>query len=613
MSSSESTPKLKTDVELLLLIVEQNDQIALQTLIEKHSTLLMSVCMQILRDQNDAEDAFQNAVITFVKNPGKINKPQFFSSWLYRVAQRESYNILRRKKRVQAEPLGEHSAVTNQFEATQDQFEELTLLHEELDQLQENYRVPLILCYLEGKTRKEAATELNVTVNSIKASLTSGRELLRKRLLKRGIALASVLAAWNSSQALVASTVSATFVQQALNNSLVNSTAAGTTSSGTSVTGSKAALIKGTTMMAVSTGKNIAIGMIGIALLLGGIVAVGVLENNKDSKTPVASEVIEKDTSEAIETGDPNHELMEIIAKIKEKESFYENIDITMHFKEDHTLTRQFNSNRPPGKESEKNQDVLEQRNVNQYVHQTLRKVTQDSMFRIEFSENVNNIFTDIIQNGRVKNSNQIKHKYQAEAFDGESHSSVAVTPKTPIPKINPNPYQVGLGSRLGSVISFSDLLQGGEHATKIIQEKSKSANPSIVRYQTDFIEENQLSDEPVVVIELVAYYIKSSIKNMIYKQKIYLAKNRNYIPMRFDVFLKDDVTSNKTYQVLTWSEPEKGIWFPKTSEMKSNTKGKKRKVSYRFDVATVAPQYPKSFFKVKEPKKTEKEENASN
>ncbi len=613
MSSSESTPKIKTDIELLHLIVEQNDQIALQTLIEKHSTLLMSVCMQILRDQNDAEDAFQNAVITFVKDPGKIKKPQFFSSWLYRVAQRESYNILRRKKRAKAEPLGEHSAVTNQFEATQDQFEELTLLHEELDQLQENYRVPLILCYLEGKSRKEAAAELNVTVNSIKASLTAGRELLRKRLLKRGIALASVLAAWNSSQALVASSVSATFVQQALSSSLAKSTVAGTTSSGTTVTGSKAALIKGTTLMAVSTGKNIAIGFIGIALLMGGMVAVGVLENRKDSNTPITSEEIEAKAPEEIETGGPSPELMEIIAKIKEKESLYRNLDITMHFKEDHTLTRHFKSKQPPAKESEKNQEVLEQRNVNQYVHQTLRKVTQGSMFRIEFDEDVNNIITDIIQDGRVKNSNQIKRKHQAEAFDGESSSYVAVTPKTPILKNNPNPYQVVMGNRLGDLILFSDLLHGGEYVTKLIQEKSKLRYPSAIRYQTKFIGQTQFSDEPVVVVEIDIYSIKASIKTFIYKQKIYLATNRNYIPMRFEIFLKDDVSPKKTYQVLTWLELVKGIWFPETSEMKSNTKGKKRKVTYSFDIATVTPQYPKSFFKVEESKKTKKEENASN
>jgi hypothetical protein len=66
-------------------------------------------------------------------------------------------------------------------------------LHEELRQLPEKYRTPLILCYLEGKTQEEAARQLDWPQRRVKDRLQRGREQLRRRLHKRGLAPAAVL------------------------------------------------------------------------------------------------------------------------------------------------------------------------------------------------------------------------------------------------------------------------------------------------------------------------------------------------------------------------------------------------------------------------------------
>src|SRR5581483_10757042 len=65
------------------------------------------------------------------------------------------------------------------------------LLREELFGLTEKYRLPILLFYFEGKTYEEAARDLHCAVGTIKSRLARGRELLRKRLTRRGMTLAS--------------------------------------------------------------------------------------------------------------------------------------------------------------------------------------------------------------------------------------------------------------------------------------------------------------------------------------------------------------------------------------------------------------------------------------
>jgi NAD(P)-dependent dehydrogenase (short-subunit alcohol dehydrogenase family) len=66
-------------------------------------------------------------------------------------------------------------------------------LDEELARLPERLQAPLVLCYLEGKTRDEAARELGWTVGQLRGRLERGRDLLRSRLTRRGLALSAAL------------------------------------------------------------------------------------------------------------------------------------------------------------------------------------------------------------------------------------------------------------------------------------------------------------------------------------------------------------------------------------------------------------------------------------
>jgi hypothetical protein len=73
--------------------------------------------------------------------------------------------------------------------------ETCAILHEELDRLPERFRLPLILCYLEGKSRDEAAQELGWSEGVLRGRLERGRDRLRHRLMRRGITLSAGLLA----------------------------------------------------------------------------------------------------------------------------------------------------------------------------------------------------------------------------------------------------------------------------------------------------------------------------------------------------------------------------------------------------------------------------------
>ena len=63
------------------------------------------------------------------------------------------------------------------------------IVHEEIDRLPERFRIPVVLCELEGLTHERAAGNLGWPVGTLKSRLLRARELLRGRLSRRGVAL----------------------------------------------------------------------------------------------------------------------------------------------------------------------------------------------------------------------------------------------------------------------------------------------------------------------------------------------------------------------------------------------------------------------------------------
>lgn len=183
------------DDKLLSRFFQDHDDAAFAAILERHGPLVYGVCQRVLSDANDAEDAFQATFLVLVRKGGTLRDPGRLAAWLYGVAQRTARKVraktaLRTRSERQA---GDIPVETAASDMTLDELR--AILDEEISQLPQKYSLPLVLCYLEGKTNAEAATQLGWPEGSMSRRLSRARDLLRSRLARRGLALSAALIA----------------------------------------------------------------------------------------------------------------------------------------------------------------------------------------------------------------------------------------------------------------------------------------------------------------------------------------------------------------------------------------------------------------------------------
>jgi RNA polymerase sigma factor (sigma-70 family) len=178
-----------TDAELLEAFVLDRDEASFEVLVWRHATMVLSLCQRVLRDSHEAEDAFQAAFLVLARKAGSIGKRESVASWLWKVAYRIALRMRARraKGRDPATALDDLPARESGDDVL---WRDLRpVLDEEIACLPEKYRAPFVLCHLEGHTNEEAAEQLGCPRGTVLSRLSRGRERLRARLERRGIAL----------------------------------------------------------------------------------------------------------------------------------------------------------------------------------------------------------------------------------------------------------------------------------------------------------------------------------------------------------------------------------------------------------------------------------------
>ena len=178
------------DRELLLRFIQRRDEPAFEVLVWRHGTMVLNLCRRMLRQEQDAEDAFQATFLALAREAGAIGRSDSLPGWLYRVAFRIALKVRGRNScfvRDRFVPEGHGRDASKDVE-----WQEIRrILDEEVSRLPQKYRLPFVLCCLEGRSNSEAAKEIGCPKGTVDSRLSWARQRLRQRLIRRGVSLAA--------------------------------------------------------------------------------------------------------------------------------------------------------------------------------------------------------------------------------------------------------------------------------------------------------------------------------------------------------------------------------------------------------------------------------------
>jgi RNA polymerase sigma factor (sigma-70 family) len=192
--STRHDPTGPADEELLARFVKSRDETAFELLVWRHAALVQHVCRGVLGDHHAAEDAAQAVFLILARKAHTFDGRGSAVGWLYRIARRVSIRLAKERARgpntshrLDQLPVAQQVSV-----ASTDELEALCV---EVDRLPERYRVPVLLCFFEGLTHREAARRTGWVIGTVAGRLARAKGILARRLSRKGIGLATLVLA----------------------------------------------------------------------------------------------------------------------------------------------------------------------------------------------------------------------------------------------------------------------------------------------------------------------------------------------------------------------------------------------------------------------------------
>jgi RNA polymerase sigma factor (sigma-70 family) len=255
-----------TDGQLLDAFITRCDGLAFAALVRRHGSMVLGVCRRVLGNLHDAEDAFQATFLVLARKAPSVRPRQMVGNWLYGVAYRTALEARGASARRKAK---EREVVKPEAVPEDTPRDWQPLLDRELHRLPAKYRVPIVLCDLEGKTRREVARQLGWPEGTVSVRLARGRVLLAERLSRRGLTLAGGAVAWAVSGQAAPGCVPTRLMLSTIK--AATSVAVGQAVAPGMISGNVAALTEGVlkamllTKLKVATGVLLAVGAVAMA------------------------------------------------------------------------------------------------------------------------------------------------------------------------------------------------------------------------------------------------------------------------------------------------------------------------------------------------------------
>lgn len=185
-------PLGSSDAELVRACAGANGATAFAELVRRHGRAVLAVCRGILGDGADTDDAFQATFLVLWKRAAAVRQPEAVGGWLCGVAAKVARRARQRRtgtwaKEVAMTPNATPDAAATDPAAVALDRDSRAAVWAELGELPDKYRQALVLCHLQEHTTEQAAAVLRCPVGTLRSRLVKGRELLRARLVRRGV------------------------------------------------------------------------------------------------------------------------------------------------------------------------------------------------------------------------------------------------------------------------------------------------------------------------------------------------------------------------------------------------------------------------------------------
>jgi RNA polymerase sigma factor (sigma-70 family) len=159
----------------------KGDRKAQFTLFNQYGKAMYNVCYRLLKNEDDAADALQEAFVDAFQHLHTYRKESSFGYWLKQIVIHKSISALRKRKN-EALSWPEGLDLSEEWEEELDTEAQVDQIKKKIDQLPDGYRIVLTLYLIEGYDHEEIAQILQISENTSRTQLHRGKKKLLERL-----------------------------------------------------------------------------------------------------------------------------------------------------------------------------------------------------------------------------------------------------------------------------------------------------------------------------------------------------------------------------------------------------------------------------------------------